>query len=64
MGRLAGLAEDLDGQQRQLGIDGILDGGAVLVVVEGGRRRADAAQVVDDSNQRGVLGLHLQAGAR
>ena len=64
MGRLAGLPQHLDGQQGQFGIDGVLDGGAVLVVVQGGRRRADAAQVVDDSHEGGFLGLHLGAGAR
>ena len=64
MGRLAGLPQHLDGQQGQFGIDGVLDGGAVLVVVEGGRRRADAAQVVDDPDEGGLLGLHLGAGAR
>ena len=64
MGRLAGLPQHLDGQQGQFGVDGVLDGGAVLVVVEGGRRRADAAQVVDDPDEGGLLGLHLGAGAR
>ena len=48
---LAGLAQHLNGQVGQLGLDGVLDGGAAPVVVEGGAGGADAAQVVDDADE-------------
>ena len=59
---LAGLAQNLDGQEGQFGFDGILDGGAFLVVVHGGAGGGDAAQVVDDADEGRLLGVHLGAG--